>query len=174
MSTPTTLALTRLGVARARTGDWSLLDALEVRVRTATEPGFAGIAHAVGCEAIAGYVTVDTFDAKRPRAYLDCPACDGDGRIDAYGANGRLYTVECPECDGDGEVRAEDIEADSTAYVSDVRTWRTLSGEARELDDDTRERCSRNWMNHSKALNVIEKATAELFQKAAEIAEQRA
>jgi hypothetical protein len=174
MSTPTNLALTRLGVARARAGDWTLLDALEVRARSVSEPGFAGIAHAVGCEALAGYVIVDSYDPKRPRAYFDCPACDGEGRIDAYGANGRLYNVECPECDGDGELSADDVDTDDSTFVSDVRTWRTLSGEARDLDEDTRERCSRHWMNHSKAHAVIAKATSELVQSAAPATEQAA
>lgn len=144
--------ITMHAVGLARCGNWTLLDALEVRARALREPTFAGMSHATGSVALLGYLDGPRSDAGTGTAR--CPECDGDGEIEIIGATGRTKYTDCPWCDGEGEVDADELDrAESHSTPSDCRRWTTLNGDTIEVDADGRgHRC---WMSIADAARII-------------------
>lgn len=106
-------ALQHYAVARARNGDWSVANAMELVARRADDKRICLIATACGITALGS-----TEDGS-PTG--ECGECDGTGWVEATSARHNTMDVDCPWCDGTGQ-------ADDSADEERV-TWQTLDGD---------------------------------------------
>lgn len=123
-------ALTKRGIARAREGDWKLLDSLEVVSRARGDWTFAGILHPLGCKALVAHYASHEGEVYSEPDEVECPFCEGSGDVEVMGANGRMKSVTCPECDGEGVVATCSVPlAERRPVQHDHLAWFTLSGD---------------------------------------------
>ncbi len=123
-------AITLHAIGLARSGQWRLLDALEVIVRARSNGNIAGILHAPGSIPALGLIADDHDGTADANCNVECPECDGDGEIQVEGATGRSTYIDCPWCDGDGRVDQRD--ATCNVYPNknpkECKSWSTLNG----------------------------------------------
>lgn len=145
--------ITLKAIARARLGDFSILDALELICRHKSNDDVIGISHAIGCEVRLGIAT----PAKGEQVPLpDCDFCEGDGEVAVEGANGRTRYVSCPECDG----FCSSHDPASQGF-GDVARWTDLNGNGNFKDIG-----SFGFMSISQALAIVKKAEEDTSPQA--------
>lgn len=129
-------AMQHYAMARARNGDWSLANAMELVALHKQDAGVVLIAQ-YGGRAIIGIGDLPGITDNGHTLTRDCGECEGHGDIEVEGASGRVRNVECPWCGGTGE---EDCDGDDFDDFDDDEAtslrWQTLDGTPVTLADE--------------------------------------
>lgn len=129
-------ALQHYAMARARAGDWSVANAMEL-VELHKQDSEVVLIAQHGGRAIIGIGDLPGISDNGHTLTRDCGECEGHGDIEVEGASGRMRNVECPWCCGTGEEDCDDDDLDD--FDDDEATslrWQTLDGTPVTLADE--------------------------------------
>lgn len=128
-------ALQHYAMARARNGDWSVANAMELLELHKQDSDVVLIAQ-YGGRAIIGIGAVPSIADSSHTYTRDCGECGGDGSLEVEGASGRTRDAECPWCHGTGEEDWDDFFDDLDDDEASGVRWQALDGTPVTLTDE--------------------------------------